>query len=213
MSNLKVQDVPDNRVAIGQAVLAAAKCIDAKPVKTRLTAFERAHKEYLAAELRLAKAEAARRRKIGEVAERDVEQDEAVMALASALTVDGLPGQNPFKPLGFESPSEVARLSYEREARVVGHLAKIVEQRKIGARSVEAARRMAKIAEAVVHAIDAVRPLDRARREALAVRDRLEQPWETALASLKAGARADKDLFGVLFEGKVVKGRAKKKKK
>jgi hypothetical protein len=216
MPTLRVTPNPGSRVAVGDTVLAGAKATDIKPVKERFHQFQRVHKEYLAAEAKVEKAEAARRKAISIVAERDVEQDHAVMELAGALAGDGLPRLNPFKALGFEAPSSITSLEYEREARVVTSLARAVQQRKgLSKASVQAAEKAAKAAEAVVKAVEAVRPLERARREAIAERDRMEQPWETALAGLKAGARAAKfdgagDLYSVLFEVKVVKGKKKR---
>jgi hypothetical protein len=218
MPTLKTTPNPKGRIELGDIVLAAAKTADTKQVKARLAAFAQAHKAFAAAQANVIKAEEARRKALAEVADRDVQQDEAVMALAAALAGDGLPRVNPFKPLGFEAPSTIVNLGYEREARVVTSLSQMVNRRRdLGKASHFASITLGRAAAAVLAAIEAARPFEGARRAALAQRDALEQPWETALASLKRGARAAADegapaLYSVLFEGrKPLKKKARKK--
>ncbi len=126
--------------------------------------------------------------------------------LASKLVGDGLPRKNPFAPLGFKPPAVVQRMGYAEEAKEVLKIA--TKARKVKGASKEtldAAKDAERSARAVTHALGPIPALKEAYKAALLKRDALAQPWETAFAALKRGARAAEDdgakgLFAALFE-------------
>ncbi|MBI4512056.1 MAG: hypothetical protein HY698_20660 [Deltaproteobacteria bacterium] len=206
MPTIQANRNPASRIQVGNDILESAKTVDTKPIKERLLLFEKAHRALAAAQAGVDKAEGTLRAAQEKVAEADVVQDEALMALAAALVGEGLPRMNPFKPLGFDAPSTIAKLGTAREAKVVKTLVAKVQKRKgTQAPSLRAARAAEKAALAVERASTPLDRLAEAYRAALSRRTAQELPWEARLAALKRGARAAADdgapgLFAALFE-------------
>jgi hypothetical protein len=187
-------------------VLAAAKTISTGAIAKRLAAFSSAHRAYVAAQAKVDAADRKLRAAQAVVGERDVEQDEAVLALASTLAGLGMSRTNPFRPLGFEAPSRLVKLGYGVEAKRVLALVKAIGKHEDVAKGASAAcRRAAAGARSVQAALARIPAVQRAYAEALTARDALAQPWETSFSALKRAARyADDDggsaLFATLFE-------------
>ena len=137
--------------------------------------------------------------------EADAARDEAVLKLAAALAGEGLPRANPFKPLGFPSPSALAEQGYEQEARDAQRLAKAVLGREGTSRAtLAAAKALIASANAVEAALVPLERLVEARAAAVRERDTVGQGWESRLAALKLAARmADAEgargVFAALF--------------
>lgn len=205
MGTLYVADHPKSRIDAGSSILHAAEHADTKPIAGRLAAFTKIHKVYCKADEEVKAASEALLAQQRKVAEEDVEQDADVNGLASALVGEGLSRQNPFKELKFASPSEVCAMGYEREANVVIKLADAVEKRKGAGKASKAAADKARAsAKRVLAAMKPIAKLEKGRSDAIAKRNALEQPWETAFAALKRGAKAAEDdgakgLYNALF--------------
>ncbi|MBI4615363.1 MAG: hypothetical protein HY720_17230 [Planctomycetes bacterium] len=197
---------PASRIEVGDEILERAKDVVTAPVKGRLAKFAGSHRAYSAAEKKVERADGALRKQQEKVAERDGDQDEAVMALASALAGDGLPRANPFRPFKFEAPSVIVKMAYAKEAKRVLQLAGAVKKMKgASKKSTAAAKTAEKAARLVQAALRPIASLEKKKTQAITRRDALGQPWETALGSLKRGARAAEDdgavgLFAALFE-------------
>ncbi|MDC3960788.1 hypothetical protein [Polyangium jinanense] len=198
---------PGTRIEAGDAVLSAAASIDTSPIAGRIAAFEKIHTSYSAAAAAAQKAAEALRAQQEKVAEADVDQDGSVDTLASVLPADGLPRANPFKPFGVAAPNKVKELGYAREAKVLLGLEKAILKKKasFSQQSLDAAKATGNAARKVEAAIKPIAKLEKARADAMAKRDALEQAWETAFASLKRGAKAAEDdghrgLYAALFE-------------
>jgi hypothetical protein len=215
MRTIQARNNPGSRVEVGDAILEAAKKTNTKAIAPRIAAFKKIHAAYLKANEQVRKADGALKAQQEKVAEADVDQDAAVQSLASALAGEGLPRTNPFKPLGFASPSAISQMAYAKQAAAVGELAAAAENRKgAGAASKKAAATARAAAKRVLTAIKPVERLEKDRSNAMAGRDALEQPWETALAALKRGAKAAEDdgakgIYNALF----VRASAKKNAK
>lgn len=178
----------------GDALLQAASAIDAKPLKARLAAFAAAHRAFVAAHLAVMKAEERHGEAVAVVAERDLDQDDAVDALASALAGDGFRRQNPFAELEAASPSKVKALGYGAEAVVVRKLAARVKSAdKASKRSKALAAALDRAGAAVLAALTPVAKLESERALAIARRDPLALAWRTAFSALKRGAKAAED--------------------
>jgi hypothetical protein len=181
---------PGARTEVGNAVLASARSLKAAALAPRVTAFKKAHAAFLAADAKVSKAEEALRQQSRRVGEADAAQDAALMRLANALVADGLPRQNPFKPLGFDAPSTIAHLGYEREADVARRLSQAVLSRQgVGKAAADAARALDAAALSVQEALEPVEKLTEARASAVRQRDTLGIDWEARLAGLKLAAR------------------------
>ena len=87
------------RIAAGDSLLEAAATRDTVKVKARLAGFAAAHRALAKAQAALDDAEATPSARRVAVAERDLDQDQLVDRVASALVGDGLPRKNPFAPL------------------------------------------------------------------------------------------------------------------
>ena len=120
---IKINSNPGSRIDGGNTILDAASTADVKPIKARVEAFRRAHVAFVAAHGKVETAEAALRAQQEKVGDADIIQDAAVQTLASCLVGDGLPRQNPFKPLGFAAPSVIVDTGYADEAKIVARLA------------------------------------------------------------------------------------------
>lgn len=205
MTTLGYSNAPASRLAAGDAVLAAAKTVVIAPIAKRLAGFDKAHRAYATAQEKVAAAATRLSEQQRRVAERDVDQDQSILALAGALAGLGLPRANPFRALGFEAPSDFVQLGYAVEAERVHALVGAIGKRKPLAKGAAAAcKRAVAAARAVEAALAKVPPLERRYKEALVAREATAQPWETAFAALKRAARsADDDggeLFATLFE-------------
>jgi hypothetical protein len=212
MATIQANKTPGSRTEVGDSILQAAKKTNTKIIAPRLTAFAKIHAAYLNADAEVKDASAALRAQQEKVADADVEQDAAIQGLAAALAGEGLPRANPFKPLGFPAPSAICVLGYAKQATEVQKLAAAVSKRQGAGKASRAAAKSANAAaKRVLAAIKPIARLEKARTDAMTRRDTLEQPWETALAALKRGARAAEDdgakgLFHALFD----RGSAKK---
>jgi hypothetical protein len=222
MATLQSGNTPGPRIEAGDHVLEAAASLgdaQTKPVAARLAAFAKQHAGYAKADGVVKKADEALRKAQEKVADADVTQDTTVEGMATALAGEGFPRLNPFKPLGFEAPNAIKSQGYETEAHTVQKLAVKVKAHKPALPlSSKAADAAAKAAKAVEAALKPIAKLTKARTAAMSRRDALEQPWETAFAALKRGARAAEDdgargLFEALFgtaKPKAAKAKAKK---
>jgi len=185
---------PGNRLETGTAILAAAREVDVRLVKTRLAKFERANQAYADAQRRVEAAESDLRAAQVLLGERDVDQDEAVEALARALVADGHARANPFKVFGELPPFAVMRLGFEDEIAEVRRLASAVLRNKaLNKPTLRAARAAVRAAETVQRALAPVAKLEKTVREARRTRDAIGQVWESAVAALKRGTRAAAD--------------------
>ncbi len=220
MATLQSGNNPGPRIESGDHLLEVAATLGkarTKPVAARLAAFGERHAAYEKADGAVKKADEALRRGQSKVGDADVGQDSAVEMLASALVGEGLPRVNPFKPFGFAAPNVIKNKGYAAEAADVQKLAAKVTAHKPALPASNAAAAAAlKAAKAVVAALKPIERLRKARGTAISRRDALEQPWETAFAAVKRGARAAEDdgavgLFGALFG--VEKPRSGKKAK
>lgn len=193
------------RIEAGDSLLAAATTRDTARVKARLSAFAAAHRALTNAQRALDDAEAALGARRVAVAERDVDQDQLVDRVAAALVGDGLPRRNPFAPVSPLTATKLKDLGYGAEAAALLALVDRARKRKdLSPKTLTALGAAEKAATAVRSVLTAVAPaqakVDRARTR----RDALVQPWETAFAALKRGARAAEDdgatgLFAALF--------------
>lgn len=207
MPTLKTQvQNPGARRTVGQAVLAAARVVDTKPVKARLAAFARAHLAFLAAADKVTAAEAVRDAAQAAVAEADVAQDAAVDALVLALVTAGAPRLSPLKGLSNVAPHDLKRLATQRQAKEVLRITAALTKRGGATPGLRRATKAAgDAAGAVLKAIASVGPRERLYQESLAARDALSQPWETSLAYLKRAVRVAEDdgaegLFAAMFQ-------------
>lgn len=205
MRTLTIGHNPASRITAGDAVLAASKTIGIQAIAKRFGLFAKTHRSYLAAQKKVDAAEEKLRAAQARVGECDAEQDDAVYALATVLAGLGLPRTNPFRPLGFEAPSVIAKMGYGVEAKRVIELVAAIGKRKDLAKAVAASKRAKAGALSVQGALKKVPPLKKACDEARTAREALAQPWETAFGALKRAARAADDdggteLFATLFE-------------
>ena len=196
---------PGGRLDAGAAILAAARTIDVRLVKARVARFERANKAYVDAQRKVEAAERQLTVAQERLSERDVDQDEAVEALARVLVADGRSRANPFATFGDLAPGAVMRLPFEDEVKEIRRLVAAVQRDRGASKATLAAARVAaRAAQAVEQAFPAVAKLEEAAREARHTRDALALTWESALAALKRGARAAADdgapeLYATLF--------------
>ena len=185
---------PGNRLQTGTAVLAAARGVDTRLIGARLKGFERAHKLYVDAQRKVEAAEAELRAAQAVLGERDVDQDEAVEALARALVGEGYPRANPFASFDAASPAAIMRLPFGEETMAIRQLVSGVQRNKQLARpTLNAAQAAEKAARVVDQALTPIPKLETVLKETRHTRDAVGQAWETALAALKRGARAAAD--------------------
>jgi hypothetical protein len=182
------------RIAAGDSLLEAAATRDTVKVKARLAGFAAAHRALTKAQAALDDAEATLSARRVAVAERDLDQDQLVDRVASALVGDGLPRRNPFAPLSPLTATKLKDLGYGAEAAAfLALIARARKRKDLSPRTLTTLGAAEKAATAVRSVLTAVAPaqakVDRARTR----RDALVQPWETAFAALKRGARAAED--------------------
>ena len=206
MATITFNKAPHSRIAAGAAIVEAAKTIVTKPIKNKLDAFQKAHREYEAAELIVEKADATVHSAEAAVGILDDAQDEAVNDLAAALIGDRYPRVHPFKAFGVEAPSILVNLGYAVEAKKVKALAvKVIAKKGLSPKSIAAAKAAQKAAIAVEQGLVPIAKLKALVAAARSRRDALGQPWETTLAALKRAARTAEDdgakgVYSVLFE-------------
>lgn len=207
MPTLKTQvKNPGARRVVGQAVLAAAKVVDTRPVKARLAAFAKAHQAFVTAADKVSAAEAVRDAAHAAVAEADVRQDAAVDALVLALVAAGAPRLSPLKGLSNLTPGDLKKIGTQKEAKELLRIAAVVTKAGKVTPALRRALKGATDASAAVQkAIMSVVPREKLYQESLAGRDALSQPWETALAYLKRAVQVAEDggatgLFATLFQ-------------
>ncbi len=190
----------------GASILAAARTVDTRLIKARLTAFERAHRAFETAQDKVHAAElrlSAGQTRLGEL---DVAQDEAVDAVARALIADGQPRTNPFTAFGPLAPGALMALPVAEEAKAIHAIGAALHRAKgVTKPTLQATQALEKAAGAVEQALLQVDTLQTAVRDARHTRDALGQTWATALAALKRGARAAADegaptLYATLFD-------------
>ena len=203
MPTLKMPFAPQARNTTGDAILEAAATLDTKPLKGRLAAFAKAHREHAAAEAAVRKAEAKLVAAQAKVGEQDALLDEAIGQLAAALAGDGLPRVNPFRPLGLPAPSAMMNMAQAEEPKVARKLVAAVRRRAgLTKATLAAAAKVEKGAGAVEAALAPIAELTKQFQGAIARRETLAMPWEKAFSALKRGARAAEDEGSQgLFEG------------
>ena len=199
---------PGRRLEVGAAILAAAKVIDTRPIKTRLAAFERAHRAYASAQHKVDVAEAqlvAARAGIGDC---DAEQNKAVEALAHALVVDGQSRLTPFAAFGAPTPAAIIgqRRKQADKAIAIHTLVTAVMRSKSASKPTLAAAQTAdKAARAAEQALAPIDTLQAGVRDARNGRDALGTHWDAALLVLKHAALSASDdgapqLYAALFD-------------
>lgn len=190
---------------IGVAVLAAAKTVDTRLVKRRLTTFTGTHRDYVDAQRQVELAEGHLRAARAHLAGRVAAQAVAVDALARALVVDRHPRANPFKALGTAAPAALMRLAVAQKVKAIRSLVAIVQRRTgLSATTLHAAHAADKAARAVEAALASLDTRQNALQERRRMRDSIGSTWKIALAALKRGARAAADdgaprLYPTLF--------------
>ncbi|MBL8679782.1 MAG: hypothetical protein JNK05_11480 [Myxococcales bacterium] len=219
MATLDSPSNPAGMISVGEAVLSAANAIDTKPVKAKLKAFADAHKLFRTLQGAVAAAEDALASHRAKVANADVDQDEAIFALADKLVGDGFERTRPFKGLATRSPSEMASLGYTKEAKEATALAKkVIASKKCGKPSKDAAKALLKAAAAVVKALEPLSKWDAVYRSALTRRDAVAQQWTTTLAALRRASQAAADdghghIYTALFRSTAAPAKKKSAKK
>jgi hypothetical protein len=206
MATMKIGSSAGSQLDAGSSVLAAARTVDTRAIKTRLAGFERAQRAYSAAHEKVRAAEAklsAAQRQLGEL---DVDQDEAVDSVARALVADGHSRANPFAAFGAPAPSKIIGMTVAEEVKAIHQLMTAVQRNKsITKPTLQATQAAEKAAHAVEQALVGIEKLQAAVREARHLRDAVAQTWATAFAALKRGARAAVDeggahLYPTLFD-------------
>jgi hypothetical protein len=206
MATLKLGSNATGQLDAGASILAAADPMDTRLIKARLTAFSGAQRTYKTAHEQVLAAEArvtAAQMRLGEL---DVNQDEAVTALAAALIVDGQRRTNPFDAFGAPAPGKLTELGVADEAKAVHQLVAAVQRGKGTSKlTLKAAQAAEKAAHAVEQGLAEIERLHGNLRAARQRRDAVGQAWATALAALKRGARAAADegaptLYATLFD-------------
>ena len=186
MSTVKV----GGRLQIGGAVLAAARAVDTRLVKARLTAFEQAHRSYTDAQNKVDAAETQLRAVQAKVGECEVAQHEAIEALVRSLIFDGEQRTNPFAAFGAPPASKMMNMSAADKAKAAHQLAAAVQRKSASKATLDAAKAVDKAATTLENELRPVEKLQAAVREARHTRDAVAQGWESGLAALKRGARA-----------------------
>ena len=219
MVKVKLNNNPGSRVLVGGGILKRAETVKLGAVADRFKAFSRTHKAFVRQDGAVQRAEAKILRQQQRSGEADAAQDLEVEHVASALVGDNYARTNPFKVLGFPSPSTIKGMERSAEAKVVLKLAAAVKKRKdVSAATLAAAARAEKAARAVLAAVAPIAKLADARTKAIAARDAIEGDWEYRYAGLKLGAkvattdgdgRVEEALFGT---SAAPKRRAKKSK-
>jgi hypothetical protein len=200
-------DSREGRIGRGDALVARGKALELGRLAPRFAAFEAAHARLVEAEREVAARRDALEAQEAALGLAGAFHDLAIEVVAAALVADGFPRVHPFRPLGFVSPSELAKLGAAAEA---DEALRLVEALSAHPRASERARaateRLATAARNLKEALRPLRKLARARDEATAKRDALAEPWEAAHAELLVRAQLARDdagaaLFAALFVG------------
>lgn len=196
---------------IGVAVLAAAKTVDTRLVKRRLTTFAGTHRDYMDAQRQVERVQGQLQAARVHLARRVAAQAVAVDGLARALVADRHPRANPFKALDTAAPAALMRLAQAQKVRAIRSLVATVQCcTGLSATTLQAARVADKAARAVEAALASLDTRQNALRKTRRRRDSIGATWKIALAALKRGARAAADdgaprlhptLFGRLGTG------------
>jgi hypothetical protein len=163
------------------------------------------HRGYVTAQRKVDAAESQLRGAQARLAECDATQDEAVIVLAGALIGEGQPYTNAFEAFGVPAPKTLTRLPSAQAVEAVHQLVAAVQRSKgISEATLKAAQAADKAAGIVEQALAPIAKLQDNVRHARRMRDALGQGWESALATLRRGARlvADEgapDLYAALF--------------
>ncbi len=206
MATMRFGSNATSQLDAGASILAAARTADTRLIKGRVTAFQEAQRSYAAAHEKVHAAEAqvdAARLRLGEL---NVDQDEAVSALAAALIVDGERRTNAFAAFGGPAPSRLIALPPPEEIKAIRQLVSAVQRAKrLSKPTLQAAQQAEKATGAIEQVLLQIEKLQAATREARHTRDAVAQTWATALAALKRGARAAADdgaatLYAALFD-------------
>lgn len=206
MASIQIPGSVAFQLQAGEAILAAARAVDTRLVKARLTAFERAQRDYAAAHAKVQDAEgklSAAQVRLGEL---DADQDAALDAVARALINDGRPRLNPFSGLAAQAPGAMMKLAFADEAAQIHQLAGTLRGTQgISKATLTAAAAADKAATVVERGIAELTSLQAAINTARHNRDAVAQTWATAVGALKRGAKAaaddgGTDLYRVLFE-------------
>ena len=206
---------PATRLEIGAVVLEGALHADTTPVKGHLSAFATVQRGYGGAQRKVEGLEDLFAETQKQVVLRDIEQDEAVEAVARAMVTDGRPRSNPFAELGIETPTAVKKLPCADQAKAIDRLVAAVERSKTVS---QATRDAAQVAQKAARAMEAALAkaaalqtrLDKARRR----RDAIGEKWDRTYAALKHRAVSADDggagIHAPLF-GRLVRRKRKKK--
>lgn len=206
MATIQIAGSVASQLQAGEAILAAARTVDTGLVKARLTAFERAQRDYVAAHAKVQDAEAdlsAAQVRLGEL---DADQDAAVDAVARALINEGRPRLNPFSGLAPQAPGAMMKLAFAEEAAQIHQLVATLRGAPgISKATLAAAAAAEKAATVVERGVGELTGLQAAINTARHNRDGAGQTWATALGALKRAAKAATDdggvdLHRVLFE-------------
>ncbi len=188
------------RIEAGTTILNAGQRIDLRPIQERFEAFRRVHAAYVAANVKVAKAEHDLEVVEAEIGTRDATQDECVRNIVGCLISDRQPMRQPFGKFLAISPVQLMRLPHMQKAVQIHRLVEAIDADPALSESTrKAARAAEKAAKAVEEATQPVAPLERARADARRERDSLAPAWEKARSGLVLAARnADYDGHGDL---------------
>ena len=183
-----------------------AQTVDTKLIKSRMSIFEKAHRDYAAAHARVQAVETRLGGAQIRLGELDVTQDAAVDALARALIVDGKPRSNPFTGLVPLAPAALMKLAFAEEVKAIDQLVSRIKLTKgLSSATLSAAQAATKAARAVEQGLADINKCQAAVRAARHARDAVASTFAIALAALKRGARAAADdgasnLYAALFD-------------
>lgn len=180
-----------------------------------LSAFQKTHAAFLAAEADAKAARDARDTALADVGHADELLDAAIMKLADALIGAGLGTRTkPFASFSRYSPSALCELAYKREldeARAL--VAKIGKQKSAPKKELAA---VSKAADAVEKALTGLTKPQAKADKALAARDALLPDWQKSLSRLRVTAKAafvdDPATYGALFAQAVAEQAPTKKR-
>lgn len=206
MATLQIGTRAASQLNAGVSILAAARTVDTRLIKARLAAFEHAQRTYGAADDKVHAAEAQLSAAQARLRELDVDQDDAVDAVARALIADGRRRGNPFTGFAPLAPGQLMKLPIADEVQAIHQLVAAVQRGKgLSKPALQAAQTAEKAAQAVERGLAQIDKLQGVVRAARHTREAVTQTWATALAALKRGARAAADdgapnLYASLFD-------------
>lgn len=182
---------PVSRLNTGDTLLRNAESANTRAVKGRLDAFAQAHRSYGEAHAKADEEEKAFVAQQAELIELDTQQDNAIEALALALTAAGHSRSNPFLHFGALAPGKIKSMPMADEAGAIHSLAATLRRSKS---LPQAVRNVVEQADQAAHALEAALPMLETRRNHLkvarSVRDSLAQSWDGELARLRLATRS-----------------------